>query len=93
MNRPARAVCGPGEYVKLGFDLGAEVMTDGNLAEYTVSELSGAVKKSIEEGFGHVRVRGELGRVSRPASGHVYLDLKDEKAVLASVIWKVSPAS
>ena len=63
-------------------------MTDGNLAEYTVSELSGAVKKSIEEGFGYVRVRGELGRVSRPASGHVYLDLKDEKAVLASVIWK-----
>lgn len=62
--------------------------TDGNLAEYTVSELSGAVKKSIEEGFGYVRVRGELGRVSRPASGHVYLDLKDEKAVLASVIWK-----
>lgn len=63
-------------------------MTDGNLAEYTVSELSGAVKKTLEEGFGYVRVRGELGRVSRPSSGHVYLDLKDEKAVLASVIWK-----
>ena len=59
-----------------------------NIHEYTVTELSGAVKRSIEENFGFVRVRGELGRVSRPSSGHVYLDLKDEKAVLSGVIWK-----
>ena len=59
-----------------------------NLTEYSVSELSGAVKKAVEENFGHVRVRGELGRVSHPASGHIYLDLKDDKAVLAGVIWK-----
>ncbi len=63
-------------------------MSQDNLTEYSVSELSGAVKKSIEEGFGYVRVRGELGRVSRPQSGHLYVDLKDEKAVLAAVIWK-----
>ncbi len=63
-------------------------MSKDNLTEYSVSELSGAVKKSIEEGFGYVRVRGELGRVSRPQSGHLYVDLKDEKAVLAAVIWK-----
>ncbi|WP_118132543.1 exodeoxyribonuclease VII large subunit [Oceanicella sp. SM1341] len=60
----------------------------GNAPEFTVSELSGAVKRAIEGGFGHVRVRGEVGRVSRPASGHLYLDLKDDRAVLSSVIWK-----
>lgn len=60
----------------------------GNVHEYTVSELSGAVKRAIEDNFGLVRVRGELGRVTRAASGHVYLDLKDEKAVLSSVMWK-----
>jgi len=60
----------------------------GNVHEYTVSELSNAVKRSIEDGFGYVRVKGELGRVSRPQSGHLYLDLKDEKAVLNGVIWK-----
>lgn len=59
-----------------------------NLPEYSVSDLSGAVKKSIEDNFGYVRVRGELGRVSRPASGHVYLDLKDDKAVMSGIIWK-----
>ncbi|GKY87254.1 exodeoxyribonuclease VII large subunit [Sinisalibacter aestuarii] len=60
----------------------------GNAPEFTVSELSGAVKRSIEGEFSHVRVRGEVGRVSRPRSGHVYLDLKDDRAVLAGVIWK-----
>jgi exodeoxyribonuclease VII large subunit len=59
-----------------------------NIVEYSVSEISFAVKRSIEEGFSHVRVRGELGRISRPGSGHVYLDLKDDKAVLAGVIWR-----
>jgi len=60
----------------------------GNIREFTVSELSGAVKRTIEDTFGLVRVRGELGRVTRAASGHVYLDLKDEKAVISSVMWK-----
>ncbi|MCA8884083.1 MAG: exodeoxyribonuclease VII large subunit [Rhodobacteraceae bacterium] len=59
-----------------------------NAPEYTVSELSGAVKKTIEGGFSRVRVRGEVGRVSRPRSGHIYLDLKDDRSVLASVVWK-----
>ena len=54
-----------------------------NAAEFTVSEISYAVKSSIEDQFGYVRVRGELGRVSRPASGHIYLDLKDDKSVLS----------
>ncbi len=60
----------------------------GNAPEFTVSELSGAVKRVVEGEFSHVRVRGEVGRVSRPASGHLYLDLKDDRAVLASVVWK-----
>lgn len=59
-----------------------------NTPEFSVSEISGAVKKAIEGGFGHVRVRGEVGRVSRPASGHIYMDLKDDRAVLSGVIWK-----
>ena len=59
-----------------------------NAPEYSVSEISGAVRRLIEDQFGHVRVRGEIGRVSRPASGHVYLDLKDAQAVLSGVIWK-----
>ena len=61
-----------------------------NAPEYSVSEISGAVKRVIEGEFGRIRVRGELGRVSRPGSGHVYLDLKDAQAVLAAVIWKAS---
>ncbi len=60
----------------------------GNSPEFTVSELSGAIKRVVEGEFSHVRVRGEVGRVSRPASGHLYLDLKDDRAVLASVVWK-----
>jgi exodeoxyribonuclease VII large subunit len=56
--------------------------------ELTVSELSGQVKRLVEDSFGRVRVRGELGRVSRPASGHVYFDVKDDKAVLSGVMWK-----
>jgi exodeoxyribonuclease VII large subunit len=60
----------------------------GNAPEYTVSELSGAVKRVIEGEFGLVRVRGEIGRVSRPASGHAYFDLKDDRSVLAAIAWK-----
>ncbi|MEL6599761.1 MAG: exodeoxyribonuclease VII large subunit [Pseudomonadota bacterium] len=59
-----------------------------NAPEFTVTELSGAVKRAVEGGFPHVRVRGEVGRVSRPRSGHLYLDLKDDRAVLAAVVWK-----
>ena len=66
-------------------------MTDApasNVHEYTVSELSGALKRTVEERYGHVRVRGELGRVTVAKSGHVYLDMKDERAVIDGVMWK-----
>ena len=59
-----------------------------NTPEFSVSEISGAVKKALEGGFANVRVRGEVGRVSRPGSGHLYLDLKDDRSVLSAVIWK-----
>lgn len=59
-----------------------------NAPEFSVSDLSGAIKRVIEGEFSHVRVKGEVGRVSRPRSGHLYLDLKDDRAVLAGVIWK-----
>ncbi|MEL7463098.1 MAG: exodeoxyribonuclease VII large subunit [Pseudomonadota bacterium] len=62
--------------------------TGGNAPEFSVSELSGAVKRVVEGAFDHVRVRGEVGRVSRPRSGHIYLDLKDDRAVLSGIIWK-----
>ena len=60
----------------------------GNAPEFTVSELSGAVKRTIEGAFGHVRVRAEIGRVSMPRSGHVYFSLKDDRATLDAVAWK-----
>ena len=60
----------------------------GNIIEFSVSELSFALKKAVEDQFSYVRVRGELGRISQPASGHIYLDLKDEKSVIAGVIWR-----
>ena len=59
-----------------------------NIPEFSVSDLSVAIKRSIEGEFSHVRVKGEIGRVSKPASGHLYLDIKDEKSVLAGIIWK-----
>lgn len=59
-----------------------------NQPEYSVSELAGALKRTVEEKFGYVRVRGEISGLKRAASGHCYFDIKDEKAVLNSVCWK-----
>jgi exodeoxyribonuclease VII large subunit len=59
-----------------------------NLPEYTVSEVSGAVKKTLEEEFGRIRVRGEVGRVFTARSGHLYYDVKDDRNVLACTTWK-----
>ena len=59
-----------------------------NLPEQTVSELSTALKRTIEDAYGYVRVRGELGKVSYHGNGHVYFDLKDDRASIAGVIWR-----
>jgi len=60
-----------------------------NVAEFTVSELSGAIKRALEEGFGFVRLRGEVSGFRGPhASGHCYFGLKDDRAKIDAVIWK-----
>lgn len=54
----------------------------------SVSELAASLKRTIESNFDHVVVRGELGRVTIARSGHMYADIKDEKAVLNTIMWK-----
>ncbi len=60
----------------------------GNVPEFTVSELSFALKREIETAFPRVRVRGEISQPSFPRSGHCYFRLKDENAVIDGVAWK-----
>ncbi|HEY1632042.1 MAG TPA: exodeoxyribonuclease VII large subunit [Rhizomicrobium sp.] len=62
--------------------------TTNNLPEYSVSEIAGALKRTVEDAFPFVRVRGEISGLKNAASGHVYFDLKDDKAVLNAIIWK-----
>ncbi len=65
----------------------AEVLP--NSQEYTVSELSTALKRTVESAYEHVRVRGEIsGFRGAVASGHCYFALKDENAKIDAVIWK-----
>jgi len=60
-----------------------------NAVEWTVSELSAALKRTVEDAYGYVRVRGEVsGFRGASPSGHCYFRLKDDKAVLEGVIWK-----
>jgi len=61
----------------------------GNAPELTVSDLAGALKRTIEDAFGHVRLRGEISGYRGPhSSGHVYFSLKDANAKIDAVIWK-----
>ena len=60
-----------------------------NAPELTVSELSGALKRAIEDQFGHVRLRGEISNYRGPhSSGHAYFSLKDASARIDAVVWK-----
>src|SRR5215472_2484749 len=61
-----------------------------NLPEYTVSEPSAALRRAIEGGFSHVRVRGEISGWKRHGSGHCYFALKDSDAVLDAVCWRMT---
>ncbi|WP_395713047.1 exodeoxyribonuclease VII large subunit [Reyranella sp.] len=61
-----------------------------NVPEFTVSELSFALRREIETAFPRVRVRGEISQPSFPRSGHCYFRLKDENAVLDAVCWKAT---
>ena len=68
----------------------AAVAARDNNPQQSVSELSFALKRTLEDRFGHVRLRGEVSKVNHHASGHVYLTLKDDKAAIDGVIWKGS---
>ena len=59
-----------------------------NNLEYTVSELSNSIKRIIEDNFDYIRIKAEIGRVSKPNSGHIYLDLKDDASVISGIVWK-----
>jgi len=59
-----------------------------NAHAFSVSELAFALKRTIEDQFGFVRLRGELSKVTFHSNGHVYLDIKDERASISGVIWK-----
>jgi exodeoxyribonuclease VII large subunit len=66
------------------------VASGDNSPALTVSELSGALKRTIETAFGQVRVRGEISGFKRHNSGHCYFTLKDENACIDAVIWRSS---
>lgn len=64
-------------------------MADSNTIELSVSELSGAIKRTVEDAFGYVRLRGEISGFRGPhSSGHCYFALKDEKAKIDAIIWR-----
>jgi exodeoxyribonuclease VII large subunit len=62
----------------------------GNARPYSVSELAFALKRTLEDAYGFVRLRGELSKVTNHSNGHVYLTLKDERAAIDGVVWKGS---
>ena len=63
-----------------------------NAQPLTISEISALLKRTVEDRFGFVRLRGELSGVKRAASGHFYCALKDEGAVIDGVMWKGNAA-
>ena len=67
-------------------------MVRENIKEYTVTEISTSIKETLEDNFGYVKVRGEVSGLSKPASGHVYLNLKDENAIIKAIAWRSTVA-
>ncbi|MCC6471270.1 MAG: exodeoxyribonuclease VII large subunit [Alphaproteobacteria bacterium] len=63
-------------------------LVGSNLPEFTVGELSRALKRTVEDAYGRVRVRGEISGLKRAASGHIYLCLKDAEANMDAVCWR-----
>jgi exodeoxyribonuclease VII large subunit len=66
----------------------AQARQGDNASALSVSEISGLLKRHVEQGFSHVRIRGEISGFKRAASGHLYLSLKDEGARIDGVMWK-----
>ncbi len=71
----------------------AESLPGDNAGPVSVGELAGRLKRLVESEFGHVRLRGEISGYKRATSGHVYLALKDDAAVIDGVMWKGSAAA
>jgi exodeoxyribonuclease VII large subunit len=69
-------------------DADAAPTEDGNAKPYSVSELAFALKRTLEDAYGFVRLRGEISKVTHHSNGHVYLTLKDERAAIDGVVWK-----
>ena len=61
-----------------------------NLKEFSVSEISLSIKRYIENEFTLVKIRGELGRISKPTSGHIYFEMKDDRSNLSCIVWRNS---
>ncbi|MBA4050841.1 MAG: exodeoxyribonuclease VII large subunit, partial [Erythrobacter sp.] len=70
----------------------ARVTPGDNAQPLSISEISALLKRTVEDRFGFVRLRGELSGVKRAASGHFYCALKDEGAVIDGVMWKGNAA-
>ncbi|WP_207455061.1 exodeoxyribonuclease VII large subunit [Azospirillum sp. SYSU D00513] len=68
--------------------IAAEPRPGSNLPEYSVGDLARRLKRTIEDEFGFVRVRGEISQPKKHSSGHVYLRLKDDTAVIEGVCWR-----
>jgi len=69
-------------------EIPSDAAARSNVPEMSVSELSFSLKRTLEETYGRIRVRGELSRVKVAASGHMYSDLKDENSVINVICWK-----
>lgn len=62
--------------------------SSANVPEFTVTEVSTALKRTVEDAFGYVRVRGEISQPKVAASGHCYMRLKDDGAVIDAIVWR-----
>ena len=65
-----------------------ETASHPNLPVFSVSEISAAIKRTMEGAYARVRIRGEVSGLRRPGSGHLYMDLKDSGGVIAAVCWR-----
>jgi len=74
-------------------EVASESASNGNARPYSVSELAFALKRTLEDAYGFVRLRGEVSKVTFHSNGHVYLTLKDERAAIDGVVWKTNVRS
>ena len=65
-----------------------ETETLANLPVFSVSEITAAIKRTMEGAYARVRIRGEVSGLRRPGSGHLYMDLKDQGGIISAVCWR-----